>query len=178
MDPTTSYQQSRPLRGVAVPKGRVLEELLAFNERVVACYPQLSGVTHHEVFLSQDGPCHCEIAARSGGTGVAAGFWSRTGINLHAMTARAQLGLPMPARIDVADHLTGWALLYQVRDGEAAARWLPPAPWIVQTRVQESSARAAPRSVGDGSFLVTVRGNTERQVTERLAAVIDAATAI
>jgi hypothetical protein len=42
MDPTTSYQQSRPLRGVAVPRGRVLEELLAFNERVVACYPRLS----------------------------------------------------------------------------------------------------------------------------------------
>ncbi|WP_395108129.1 hypothetical protein [Actinomadura sp. SCN-SB] len=60
-----------PLRGVAVPNGPVLKELLVFNERVVACFPSYSGVTHHEVVVTLQGPVHCEIAARAGGTGVA-----------------------------------------------------------------------------------------------------------
>jgi hypothetical protein len=44
---------------------------------------------------------------------VAAGFWSRTGVNLHEVVAASQLGEPVPDRIEVADHLTGWFCLYR-----------------------------------------------------------------
>jgi hypothetical protein len=174
LDATTSYRTLTPLRGIAVPPGPVLEELLAFNREVLSCYPEFSGVTHHEIFLTDTGPCLCEIAARAGGTGVAAGFWSRTGTNLHEIAIQAQLDGCVPDLIQVSPHLTGWVVLYA---GPGVVREpipIPEEPWVVQARALASAGtrREAPVSVSDGVALVSVRGDTEAEVIDRLTEVI------
>jgi hypothetical protein len=183
LEPTTSYMDGRPLRGVAVADGPQLAQLLDFNAKVVACFPDFSGVTHHEIFLTSSGPCHCEIAARAGGTGVVAGFWSRTGVNLHAVSAAAQLRLPIPEGITVADHLTGWVLLYRPVDVSGPVAKVLEQPWVLQARSGRHprldtvgpAAGAGQGSAGEGSLLVSVRGKDEREVTDRLSLVVNAA---
>lgn len=171
---TTAYLRLESLRDVAVGPGPTLRRLLEFNTRVLACYPHLSGVTHLEVFLTDDEVCFCEIAARPGGGGIIAAFLSRTGVNLDEMTLRSQLGLPIPDPPAPATHLTGYAMIY-APPGVLLADLEPPArPWVLDTQFRYSAGDQIrrPRHWGQSAATVTVRGDTESEVQSRLDEVI------
>jgi hypothetical protein len=175
LDDTTAYKSLTPCRDVAVPDGTLLDELLGFNQRVIACYPWFTGVTHHEMFLTDDGVCFCEIAARVGGGGVAAGFWSRTGTNLHQLVLQAQALEPVPGDIKVASHLTGWVMIYAGPGVLRAPIQPPDVPWVIEARIfaQAGDRLRDPRSCGEGIALVSVSGIDEAEVIDRLASAVE-----
>jgi hypothetical protein len=177
LDDPTAYLRLAPCRDVAVPPGPVLDELLAFNARVIACYPGYTGVTHHEIFLTAAGACLCEIAARPGGGGIAAGFWSRTGLNLRKIAVETQLTGSVPSRIDVAPHLTGWVVIYAGPGALLEPIEVPSEPWVIEAQVRAGpGARlTGPASCGDGVATISVAGDSEADVAQRLAAVIETA---
>ncbi|QXJ25866.1 ATP-grasp domain-containing protein [Actinomadura graeca] len=170
IDPTTSYQGLQPCRDVGVAEGPELDTLLAFNEAVLSCHPTFSGVTHHEVFLARGEPVFCEIAARPGGGGVVPGFHSRTGANLNEITVHAQLGAPVPSQLEIAEHLTGYVMIYSDSGAQHALPALAGEPWVIDTRIStnHNQERNAPGDWGDAAVVLTVRGETEQQVTLRL----------
>jgi hypothetical protein len=131
LDDTANYRRFTAYRDVGVGPGPLLELLLAFNVRVLGCYPRLSGVTHHEVFVADDGVCFCEIAGRPGGGGIIPGFISRTGVNLDQMTARSQVGLPIPDPALPEPHLTGYAMIYAPLGVLRTNLRVPQEAWIV-----------------------------------------------
>lgn len=175
LDDTTAYKSLAPCRDVAVPDGTLLDELLGFNQRVIACYPWFTGVTHHEMFRADDGVCFCEIAARAGGGGVAAGFWSRTGTNLHQLVLQSQTLEPVPGDIKVAGHLTGWVMIYAGPGVLRAPIQAPDAPWVIEARIfaQPGDRLGDPRSCGEGIALVSVSGIDEAEVIDRLTSVVE-----
>lgn len=177
LDETACFRISMPCRSVAVPDGPLLDELFDFNQRVISCYERFTGVTHHEIFVTSDGCCLCEIAARAGGGGVAAGFWSRTGVNLHQVVVQAQTHDSVPASIEVAPHLTGWVLIHGGPGTLLEPIVVPDEPWVVDARIraQPGDALPTPTNCADYVAIATVRGNTEAEVTSRLAEVLEVA---
>jgi hypothetical protein len=175
LDETMAYKTLAPCRDVAVPDGALLDELLDFNQRVIDCYPWFTGVMHHEMFLNEDGICFCEIAARAGGGGVPAGFWSRTGMNLHQIVVQAQALEPVPGKIQVASHLTGWVMIYAGAGVLRQPVQFPDAPWVIEARAfaEPGDRLRAPGSCGEGIALVSVAGASEAEVTSRLALVAE-----
>ncbi|MFI6444110.1 ATP-grasp domain-containing protein [Kitasatospora sp. NPDC050543] len=176
IDETTSYQRLRPCRDVAVPPGPLLDTLLAFNRRVLETFPGFTGVTHHEMFVAEDGEVYlCEIGARAGGGGVIAGFLSRTGINLDEAMVRAQLGEPLPTTEGPADHLTGFIAVYAgpgtVREPIAA----PDEPWVLESQIlaEPGEVLDGPQNCNDAVAIVSVRGDSPEEVVRRLDRVHD-----
>lgn len=178
LDETSCYRAAKPCRSVAVPDGPLLDDLLDFNQRVVSCYRGFTGVTHHEMFTTGDGCCLCEIAARGGGGGVAAGFWSRTGVNLHQVAVQAQTEDSVPPAIDVARHLTGWVLIHAGPGILLEPIVVPGEEWVVEARIRARPGELlpVPGSCNSSVAVVTVRGDTEAEVIDRLAQVVDAAS--
>jgi len=173
LDPTTSFLALRPSRDVSVGPGPLRDRLLAFNARVIACFPTLRGVTHHEMFVAGDDIYLCEIAARAGGGGVIASFESRTGINLDEAAVQAQLTGDVPACGPVAEHSTGWVVVYSGPGELRAPIALPDVPWILEAQVlaRPGTTLSAPANCNDAVAIVTVRGESEEEVTSRLAEV-------
>lgn len=170
IDATNSYLSQPYCRGIAVPDGPLLDELLAFNAKVIAAHPDYWGVTHHEVFVAPDGLCFCEIAARAGGGGVLAGFLSRTGVNLDEVALTAHLLDQVPQQIEVAGHLTGYAMIYA---GPGQLVRMPAAPtddWVLETQLHASVGQELERPAdwGDAVAVITVRGDTPEQVQHRV----------
>jgi hypothetical protein len=175
IDATNSYASQQYCRGIAVPDGELLDELLAFNAKVIAAHPDYFGVTHHEVFVAPDGLCFCEIAARTGGGGVLAGFRSRTGLNLDEVALTAQLLDRVPQHIEVAGHLTGYVLLYA---GPGQLVRLPPVPtedWVLEVQLLASPGQllGPPADWGDAVAVATVRGDSPAEVQHRLDQLIE-----
>lgn len=174
IEDTMSYLRLAPTRNVAVAPGPALDQLLDFNARVLACYPWLSGVTHHEIFLTDGQACFCEIAARPGGGGIIPAFAFRTGVSLDEMTLRSQLGLDILDTPAPSAHLTGYAHVY-APPGKLVADIEPPtAPWVIDTQLRYSAGDTInrPRHVGQAAATMTVSGCTEAQVQSRLDEVI------
>ncbi|MER5887204.1 hypothetical protein ABT160_25560 [Streptomyces sp. NPDC001941] len=174
VEETTSYRHLGPFRDVGVGPGGTLDRLLAFNREVLSCYPDFSGVTHHEVFLNDDEVCFCELGGRPGGGGIIPGFRSRTGVNLDEVAVLAHLGDDIPAPGAPAEHLTGYALVYAAPGRLAADPTPPAADWIldVQTRFRVGDLMPEPAGWNQAAVTVTVRGTTEEEVTARLDEVI------
>jgi ATP-grasp domain len=178
LDDTRSYLQGKPCRDVAIADGPELDRLLDFNQRVIACFPGFTGVTHHEMFVSGRDICFCEIGARAGGGGVIAGFLSRTGVNLDEAAVQAQLGgcVPVPERI--AGHLTGWTVLYPVPGILREPIEVPAEPWVIEAQVMANAGDQLqePANCNSAVAIVSVLGDTEAEVESRLAEVIRRAT--
>jgi len=175
IDDNRSFETSAPFRDIGVPPGPVLDELLAFNEKVIAAHPDFMGVTHHEIFAGEGETCFCEIAARAGGGGILAGFRDRTGCNLDEVVLSSQLLDSVPQQIEVADHLTGYFGLYA---GPGTVLSMPPIPdedWVIETQLiaQPGDVLGAPSDFGDSVVLVSVRGDTAEQVKERIDQLIE-----
>ncbi|MDQ2837818.1 MAG: ATP-grasp domain-containing protein [Actinomycetota bacterium] len=175
IDENTSFGKGKFYRDVGVPAGPLLDELLAFNAAVIAAHPDFVGVTHHEMFATADGVCFCEIAARAGGGGVLAGFRSRTGCNLDEIVLKAHLLDEVPQQIPVADHLTGFVLIYA---GPGRVVALPPPPaedWVIEVQlvVEPGTLLGPPVDWGDAVAVVTVRGDTEAEVRQRLDVLVE-----
>lgn len=176
LDDVASYKTVNLCWGVAVPDGPLLDEILDFNLRVISCYQEFTGVTHHEIFVTSQGCCHCEIAARAGGGGVSACFESRTGVNLREVAVQAQLHGSVPLSIDVAPHLTGWAVIHAGPGVLREPIKVPDQPWVVEARsfAEAGSLLQAPDSCSEGVAVVSVRGDTEGEVTSRLTEAVKA----
>lgn len=174
LDDTRSYLDGRPCRDLGLAAGPVLDRLLEFNQRVIGCYPGFTGATHHEMFLTGSGICFCEIAARAGGGGVIAGFLSRTGVNLDEAAVQAQLTGSLPAHGGVADHLTGWVVLYPQAGILAEPVRVPARPWIIEAQIlaRPGDVLAGPVNCNSAIAIVSVRGETEEEVTRRLNEVV------
>lgn len=170
LDDVSSYKTVNLCWSTAVPGGPLLDEILDFNQRVVSCYQEFTGVTHHEIFVTSDGCCHCEIAARAGGGGISACFESRTGVNLRRVAVQAQLHDSVPLSIEVAPHLTGWAVIHAGPGVLLEPIKVPDEPWLVEARAlaQPGSRLEVPDSCSEGVAVVSVRGDTEAEVTSRL----------
>jgi biotin carboxylase len=171
LDDTTAYLRLDPCRDVGIGQGDLHERLMDFNQQVLSCFPGFSGVTHHEMFVTDTGIWFCEIAARAGGGGVIAAFKSRTGINLDEAAVQAQLTGTVPVPEPADDHLTGWAIMYS-RPGVVAEPVSPPSvPWLLETQilVKQGDRLSAPGNNNDGVAIVTVRGDTEAEVIARIA---------
>ncbi|MFE4822147.1 ATP-grasp domain-containing protein [Streptomyces sp. NPDC056704] len=175
IDATTTFQSGAVFRDVGVAPGPVLDELLRFNMAVAAAHPEFKGVFHHEMFATEDGVCFCEVGARAGGGGIIAGFQSRTGYNLDEVVVGAQLRDEVPSRIPVADHLTGYTLLY-AGPGRVVSMPAPPRePWVLETQLLAAPGEVLPppKDWGSAVVIVTVAGDSEAEVTNRLAVVVD-----
>lgn len=178
LDDTRSFLTGAPCRDVGLAPGPELDRLLEFNERVLACYPGFTGATHHEMFLTDGGAVFCEIAARAGGGGVIAGFRSRTGVNLDEAVLRAQLDGTVPVPEAVPAHLTGWVVIYAAGSGVLAEPiTVPEQPWVLESQILAEAGQplSAPANCNAAVAIVCVRGDTEDEVTGRLAEVIERA---
>jgi biotin carboxylase len=175
LDETTSYLQRTPSRSVSVPAGDLLDRLLDFNRRVLACYPTYTGATHHEMFVSGSDVVFCEIAARAGGGGVIAGFRSRTGIDLDEVAVSAQLGGDLPHLDPPAPHLTGFVVVYAEPTVLRRPLDVPDEPWVLEAQVpvRPGDVIAEPVNCNDAVAIVSVRGDTEDEVITRMATVVD-----
>ncbi|HVB41887.1 MAG TPA: ATP-grasp domain-containing protein [Streptosporangiaceae bacterium] len=174
LDDATSYRQLAPCRSISVGDGPLLDTLLDFNCHVISCYPGFTGVTHHEVFITQEGPCFCEIAARAGGGGVAACFHSRTGINLHEVGIQAQLLDAVPSTIDISRHFTGWVAIYA--DPGVLREPIEPLaePWVIESKIlaKPGAQLSSPGRCADAVAIISVTGDTEAEVISRLDTVV------
>lgn len=175
IDATNSYLSQSYCRGIAVPDGPLLDELLAFNAKVIAAHPDYWGVTHHEVFVAPDGLCFCEIAARAGGGGVLAGFRSRTGLNLDQVALGAQLLDLVPQHIELAGHLTGYALLYAGPGQLVRLPTVPTDDWVLEVQLSATGGQLLERPAdwGDAVAVVSVRGSSPDEVRRRLDQLIE-----
>ena len=108
------------------------------------------------------------------GGGVIAGFLSRTGVNLDEAAVQAQLTGSVPAPAAVADHLTGWAVLYSAAGILAEPIQVPAQPWVIEAQIlaQVGELLPAPVNCNSAVAIISVRGDTEADVTGRLAEVI------
>ncbi|MFY1633682.1 ATP-grasp domain-containing protein [Solwaraspora sp. WMMB335] len=169
--PTTSYQSGSHYWDIELAEGPLRNRLLAFNQRVIECYPDFTGVMHHEAFVSDNEVVFCEIAARWGGGGIRAGFRFRTGIDLIATMLNAQLGGPIPASAGWSDEITGFSFLY-ISDRTLTRDVTLDEPWLVDLhlRVGRGDKLPPPRSLEQAAAVITVSGRDEAQVAERLAA--------
>lgn len=174
LDDTRSYLDGKPCRDVGLAPGPRLDRLLEFNQRVLRCYPGFTGATHHEMFLTRSGICFCEIACRAGGGGVIAGFLSRTGVNLDHAVLQAQVADSLPPYGDVAPHLTGWVVLYARAGILAEPIRVPERPWIIEAQIlaRPGDALAGPVNCNSAIAIISVRGETEEEVTRRLNQVV------
>ncbi|MFE2926832.1 hypothetical protein [Streptomyces goshikiensis] len=173
IDATTTFASGAVFRDVGVGPGATLDSLLRFNTLVASAYPEFSGVFHHEMFTTDEGVCFCEIGARAGGGGIIAGFQSRTGHNLDRVVLESQLADTVPARIPVADHLTGYTLMYAGPGRVVSLPEAPTDPWVVDTQIPVAVGEILPppRDWGSAVAVVTVSGASEEEVTRRLDAV-------
>lgn len=178
LDEPTSFERLRPCRDVGLPPGPELDALLDFNQRVLECYPGFTGVTHHEMFLTTDGVCFCEIGARAGGGGVIAGFLSRTGINLDEAVVQSQLLGTVPAPAAVPDHLTGFVVVYAGPGTLRAPIQVPDEPWVLEAQIlaKPGERLTGPANCNDAVAIVSVRGDSEADVIDRLASTAEHAT--
>lgn len=171
IDETTSYERLLPCRDVGVPPGPLLDTLLDFNRRVLETFPGFTGVTHHEMFVAEDGEVYlCEIAARAGGGGVIAGFLSRTGVNLDEAMIRAQLGEPLPTTEGPADHLTGFIVIYAGPGTLREPLTAPDEAWVLESQIlaEPGTALTGPQNCNDAAAIVSVRGDSPEEVVRRL----------
>jgi hypothetical protein len=175
IDDNRSFETQSFFRDIAVPPGQLLDDLLAFNASVIAAHPDFLGVTHHEMFVSPDGVCFCEIAARAGGGGVLAGFRDRTGCNLDEVVLQSHLLGRVRQHLEVAEHLTGYFILYGGPGRVVAIPPVPPEDWVVEAQLvaQPGQLLDPPADWGDAVAVVTVRGETQAQIRERLDLLID-----
>lgn len=175
LDPTTSFMTLTPSRDVSVPAGPLLDRLLDFNQQVTACYPDFTGVTHHEMFLAGEDIYFCEIAARAGGGGVIAAFLSRTGVNLDEAMVQAQLHGTVPVGGPPADHRTGFVVIYSGPGVLREPIRVPDELWVLEAQIlaKPGDLLAAPVNCNDGVAIVSVRGDSEQEVIDRLAIVAD-----
>lgn len=178
LNDTTSFLRGEHWIDVNLGPGPVLDTLLDYNARVLATYPWFSGATHHEVFLTEQGPVFCEIAARAGGGGTLAGFRSRTGVSLDEAVVLAQTDGTVPAVPEVRAHLTGFVMIYGGPGRLLAEVSAPAADWVVEAQVHAHAGDllATPSACDDAVAVISVRGETEESVRARLAAVIAHAT--
>ncbi len=178
LDPTTSYLTLAPSRDISVPPGQLLDRLLDFNQRVIACYPEFTGVTHHEMFVAGDEIYFCEIGARAGGGGVIAAFLSRTGINLDEAVVQAQLHGTVPTSRPPAEHYTGFVVIYCGPGVLREPVRVPEEPWILEAQIlaEPGDLLSAPANCNDAIAIVSVRGDSEQEVLDRLAIVTELVT--
>ncbi|MFF8784452.1 ATP-grasp domain-containing protein [Streptomyces sp. NPDC015125] len=175
IDETTSYTELRPCRDVAVAPGPRLDALLEFNQRVLTAHPGFTGVTHHEMFVRGDDIVFCEIAARAGGGGVIAGFLSRTGVNLDEAVIQAQVEGTVPASPAPAAHLTGFTVIYAGAGVLEQPLTPPDEPWVLERQILAApgDTLSEPENCNDAVAIISVRGDTEDEVVQRLNQVRD-----
>lgn len=170
LDPTTCFREYRTFRDMDLPDGELSASLTRFNREVLACFPGFTGVTHHEMFHTDQGTVFCEIAGRWGGGGVRAAFRRRTGIDIIQAMLHAQVGLGLPEPAEHAEGICGWASVYAPpgRVMQRAARLSEP--WIVERylRFKPGDLPPKPASVEQAVAVVTVSGRHESEVLERL----------
>ncbi|WP_327404486.1 hypothetical protein OG194_33415 [Streptomyces sp. NBC_01288] len=172
---TTAYLTQDHFWDIEVAPGPLFDRLRAFNDRVIACYPGFSGVTHHEVYVTADGEIvFGEIAARLGGGGIRAGLRARTGIDLVAAMIAAQVGDPLPRPTRWSEQLSGYTLVYVPGLHMTRAVDLDH-PWVLEQQVYATpgSAMDPPRAWEQAAAIVTVSGRDEHEVAERLLQVQD-----
>lgn len=169
LDPTTSYLDLRTFRDIEVPPGEVFDQLLRFNERVISCFPTFSGVTHHEFFLTGQGPVLCEIAKRWGGGGIRAGFRARTGIDLVEAMLNAQIGRDLPNPTRWNSKISGFAIIYTAPQVMRRRPDLAQ-PWILDLylRLEPGQCAPQPHSLDQAVGVVTVTGSNEHEIATRL----------
>jgi biotin carboxylase len=78
-------------------------EVLDLHRRVVAALGLRAGVTHLEVFRTQEGPVIGEVAVRPGGMGISRMWWHAFGVDLWEEFVRVSTG-ERPSRPDRAPH--------------------------------------------------------------------------
>jgi biotin carboxylase len=163
-DPSAAHGAQHHFCDIEIRPGRLFDRLMEFNRQVLRCYPDYSGVTHLEVFVTDDEIVFCEIAGRFGGGGIRAGFRARTGIDLAQAMLTAQLGRPMPKPTRFAEDITG----YTAVSAPALPMVRPMVlsdPWIVEKQIYAQPGQ----QVGERlAAVVTVRGHTEDEVCMRL----------
>ncbi|MFF7361539.1 ATP-grasp domain-containing protein [Streptomyces sp. NPDC008125] len=170
IDETTSYTRLRPCRDVAVAPGPRLDALLEFNESVLAAHPGFTGVTHHEMFVRDGEIVFCEIGARAGGGGVIAGFLSRTGVNLDEAVIQAQVEGTVPVPAAPAGYLTGFTVIYADAGVLQQPLTPPDEPWVLECQVlaRPGDRLTRPENCNDAVAIVSVRGDSEDEVIQRL----------
>nr|WP_157528307.1 hypothetical protein [Kibdelosporangium sp. MJ126-NF4]CEL18026.1 hypothetical protein [Kibdelosporangium sp. MJ126-NF4]CTQ90746.1 hypothetical protein [Kibdelosporangium sp. MJ126-NF4] len=175
---TTSYLRGEHWIDVNLGPGPVLDTLLDYNSRVMGTYPWFSGATHHEMFLTEDGPVFCEIASRAGGGGTLAGFLFRTGVSLDEAIVQAQTVGTVPAISQVLDHLTGFTMIYGSPGILLEDVSAPPESWVIEEQIlaHKGDRLEAPSACDDAVAIISVRGESEHEVRQRLDHVIEYAS--
>lgn len=171
VDSPMSFDRTDAIRDVALAEGILRDRLVALNERVVAAMPWHSGATHLEIFVRGDELLFLEVAARSGGGGIWAGYQHRTGRSLLDAVVRGQTGRPqLPAVVTDTNVCTGYVMLYRPaerRSPDLARDWVLASNDFRGVRPPGPSTGWA-----DNSAMVAVVGASEGEVSERLDEVV------
>ncbi|PES33299.1 ATP-grasp domain-containing protein [Bacillus thuringiensis] len=89
---TLHFEELGYFATVMIEEGPLRDKIWNFNKEVIEAFNFKNGVTHHELFLKDDGELVlCEIAARAGGGGTIPSIKYAYGINLYEADIRRQL---------------------------------------------------------------------------------------
>ncbi len=100
-------------------------EMLALHERVARALELRDGVTHLEIFATDEGPVIGEVAVRPGGLGISRTWWHAFGVDLWEEFVRAALDEPSDPRARPQDRTLGRIHLPGREDVRERAAALP-----------------------------------------------------
>lgn len=180
--PTVSFQAGTPVPSVTVDDPQVRAPALELLLRCADVFALRDSAVHLEAFHrpADHRLLFSEVACRGGGAGVGTVFRTLTGVNLYRAMVRAALGeaeVEPPAT--VRPQAGGWLLVY-AGDGIVERIHEPPdpVPGLVERRctVRVGEPASPPRLVGAAALTYVVAGDSEREVTRRLARIADQAS--
>lgn len=115
LNSTLDYKSKGYLSSVMIDDYSLYDRIKKFNKKVLEIFKYNNGVTHLELFLSNDNLVFCEIAARAGGAGVIPSIKHVYGVNLFEADLKIQLQQPLYTP-HTKENYAGW-LVFHNREG-------------------------------------------------------------
>ncbi len=113
LNSTLSFSICNSLISVMDDDPIIKAKISSFNSAVIDTLKLKNGVTHHEVFVDNEGNVvFCEIAARAGGAGVIKAIEHSYGVNLLDADISLELKQLSPTIIE-SDQYCGWIIFYR-----------------------------------------------------------------
>ncbi|MFP8644568.1 acetyl-CoA carboxylase biotin carboxylase subunit family protein [Priestia aryabhattai] len=109
--PPINYSKVDYLSSVMIDDKEIRDKIETVNKKVINALNYKNGVTHLEVFLSEDEIIFCEIAARAGGSGIIPSIKNVYEINLFEADIKRQLNCAVDI-LDSKNIYAGWLVIF------------------------------------------------------------------
>jgi biotin carboxylase len=175
-DSDLEYEKCDWIADIQETNPTLVARMLDQHERVVKALGLEAGTTHLECFLTpSDELVFCEVAARPGGWAMMDMFEALHGLDLRRIAIEFQLGLGFSGVSRARVGCVGEIVFYP-RPGRVERVSTPREfsdDWIHHVRIKPAAGDTLKRPImsGDVAAAFVVTGDTEVEVTDRLAAV-------